>query len=62
MAKQLVQIEIYGTPIEIQTIKTALQKLADLPKEDCARVCEVIKNPKALAGLKKHWTMLKMMF
>lgn len=62
MSKQIIQIELNGSPLENDVHKRALEVFAKLPLEDQNRICELIKNPKALTALKKNWTMLKLMF
>jgi len=61
MPKKTIEIEA-ANAIELDKKTRILQAAAKVPMEDLERVGEIVKNPKALAGLKSHWAMLKAMF
>lgn len=48
--------------IELAAKERILKQCAAIPMEDLERVGQLVNNPNALAGLKKHWKMLKAMF
>lgn len=41
---------------------TLLDTFSRLGADDQNRILQIIDNPKALKGLEKNWTMLKLMF
>lgn len=75
--EQTITFEVKGTsPFDLKAKKDLMQNVArsdeatqqaiinflNLSSDDKERVGQLIKTPKALEGLKKHWAMLKGMF
>lgn len=51
-----------GNVFDLNEKKKILQNFSRLDMEDQKRIEQIMKNPKALEALKKHWGMLKAMF
>ncbi|RDI07045.1 hypothetical protein [Flavobacterium sp. AG291] len=61
MPKKTIEIEAENS-IELDAKERILKNCATIPMEDLERVGQLVTNPNALAGLKKHWIMLRTMF
>lgn len=48
--------------VRARDLEKALSDISTLPADDLARILELAKSPKALAGLRDNWAMLKGMF
>lgn len=62
MATIKIELELVGTPSEVNAQKKILESLVKLPADDRDRLFQIIQSPKALKALKDKWIMLKMMF
>lgn len=48
--------------LELAAKAKIIEQCGNLPMEDLERIGQLVTNPKALTGLKKHWIKLKIMF